>query len=61
MKSVLGLPVALQVLIDQVNGEQIDYRGREDDAEQLQNYLAAGNHSMAEFVAGQMIEHQQQY
>ncbi|MEE4677649.1 hypothetical protein V2K57_25425 [Pseudomonas alliivorans] len=61
MKSVLRLPVALQILIDQVNAEQIDYRGRDDDAEQLENYLAAGNHSMAEFVAGQMINHQQQY
>ncbi|AKF47635.1 hypothetical protein PssB301D_01341 [Pseudomonas syringae pv. syringae str. B301D-R] len=41
----------LQALIDQMDAEQIDYRGCYDDVEQLENYLAASNHSKAEFVA----------
>ncbi|WMJ00161.1 hypothetical protein RBU55_00995 [Pseudomonas chlororaphis subsp. aurantiaca] len=56
-----GLPPQLQALINQVYSEQIAYLGREDDAKQLENYLAQGNHSTAKFVAGQMIERQQQY
>lgn len=54
-----GLPAELQKMIDQVNAEAINYKGRDSDAKQLAGYLDGGNHGMAEFVAGQMIERQQ--
>ena len=53
-----GLPPRLQALIDQVNAERIDYSGREDDAGMLADWLASGDHSMAEHTAKQMIERQ---
>ena len=58
---VHGLPTRLQALINQVNAERIGYNGREDDAESLADWLAKGDHSMAEFLAKQMIERQQQF
>lgn len=48
----------LQALIDQANAEQIGYRDRESDVAQLNDYLANSDHSMAEFVAKQIIERQ---
>ncbi|AWL03102.1 hypothetical protein DIR46_00585 [Massilia oculi] len=56
-----GLPAALQKMIDQVNAEATNYKGRDSDAKQLAGYLDGGNHGMAEFVAGQMLERQQKF
>lgn len=53
-----GLPPHLQALIDQVSAEQIGYSGREDDANMLADWLAKGDHSMAEHSAKQMIKRQ---
>ena len=53
-----GLSPHLQALIDQVNVEQIGYSGREDDANMLADWLAKGDHSMAEHSAKQMIKRQ---
>lgn len=35
IRAIPCLPSHLQALIDQVNAEQIDYSGRDSDAEQL--------------------------
>ena len=56
-----GLPAGLQLLIDKVNAEAINYKDRESNARQLAGYLAGGDHGMAEFMAKQMIERQQQF
>ncbi|WP_460096230.1 hypothetical protein [Pseudomonas sp. S3_C01] len=61
ISAIPGLPSHLQALIDQVNAEQIDYSGRDSDAEQLEGYLAKGDNSLAKYIAAQMIERQQQY
>jgi len=53
-----GLPAGLQLLIDQANAEMIEYSGRADDVQQLQDWLAKGDHDMAEFKAKQIVERQ---
>ncbi|WP_338524285.1 hypothetical protein NUH87_00895 [Pseudomonas batumici] len=58
ISTIAGLPLQLQALIDQVNAERIDYSGRDSDAEQLEGYLAKGDHNLAKFIAEQMIERQ---
>jgi archaellum component FlaC len=53
-----GLPHELQRLIDQVNAEQIAYQDRDRDVARLDEYLAQGNFSLAQFTVENMIEQQ---
>jgi len=53
-----GLPAALQHLLDQVNAEAFEYEGRDRDTTMLADFLASGNHSMAEMWANKIIEQQ---
>ncbi|SOS32993.1 hypothetical protein CFBP6411_01633 [Pseudomonas syringae group genomosp. 3] len=58
ISAIPGLPSHLQALIDQVNAEQIDYSGRDSDAEQLKGYSAKGDNALAKYIAEQMIKQQ---
>ena len=49
----------LKGLIGQVHADAFEYTGRADDVQNLERWLAKGNHSTAEFVAKQIIERQQ--
>ena len=54
-----GLPAPLQQLVDQVQADAFEYAGRAHDVQNLERWLAKGDHSTAEFVAKQIIERQQ--
>jgi acylphosphatase len=53
-----GLPADLQQLIDQANAELIEYSGRAADVEMLNDWLAKGDHRLAEFQSRQIVERQ---
>jgi len=56
-----GLPAGLQQLVDQVKAEAIEYAGRAGDVRSLEEWIAKGDHSQAEYKAGQIITRQQQF
>jgi acylphosphatase len=53
-----GLPADLQRLIDQANADLIEYSGRAADVEMLNDWLAKGDHRLAEFQSRQIVERQ---
>ena len=56
-----GLPALLTELLSAVNLDAIEYSGRANDVELLNDALSQGDHSMAETWAKRMITRQQQY
>ena len=51
----------LKRLVAQVHAEAIEYAGRAGDVHSLEEWVAKGDHSTAEFKAGQIIERQRQF
>jgi len=54
----LSLPSELRVLVDQVNSEAVEYKGRSNNIDQMQRYIDGGEFGMAEHMAQAIIERQ---